>query len=58
MHADEQGDIITVVTKKTDKQQGEWITIGNIRVRFATNKAAKSAYEQQRSHHNNRDTHT
>jgi hypothetical protein len=56
MHIDAQGDIITVVTKKTDKQQGEWTTTGDIRVRFATSRAAKSAYEQQRSQHNNRDT--
>jgi len=56
MHADAQGDIITAVTKKTDKQQGEWTTTGDIRVRFTASKAAKSAYEQQRSQHNNRDT--
>ena len=57
MHGDAQGDIITVITKKTDKQQGEWTTTGDIRVRFATSRAAKSAYEQQRNQHNNRDTH-
>ena len=44
------------MTKKTDKQQGDWTTTSDIRVRFATSRAAKSAYEQQRSHHNNRDT--
>jgi hypothetical protein len=55
MHGDAQGDIITVITKKTDKQQGEWTTTGDIRVRFATSRAAKSAYEQQRNQHNNRD---
>ena len=56
MHADAQGDIITVVTKKTDKQKGEWTTTNDIIVRFATSKAARSAYDQQRSQHNNRDT--
>ena len=56
MLTDAQGDIITVVTKKTDKQQGDWTTTGDIIVRFATSRAAKSAYEQQRSQHNNRDT--
>ena len=56
MHADARGDIITVFTKKMDKQQGEWTTTGDIRVRFAISKAAKSAYEQQRNQHNNRDT--
>jgi hypothetical protein len=57
MHTDAQGDIMTVVTMKWDKQQGEWTTIGDIRVRFATSKAAKTAYEQQHSKHNNRDAH-
>jgi hypothetical protein len=38
-----------------DEQQGEWITTGDIRVRFATDRAAKSADEQQRIQHNNRD---
>jgi hypothetical protein len=33
MHSDSQGDVITVVTKKSDKQ-GEWILIGDICVRF------------------------
>jgi hypothetical protein len=46
MHSDAQGDIIAVVTKKTDKQQGEWTTTCDIRVRFATRRAAKAAYEQ------------
>jgi len=57
MHTDAQGDIITIVTKKMNKQQGEWSTTGDIRVRFATTRAAKSAYAQQRNQHNNRDTH-
>ena len=57
MHEDAQGDIITVVTKKTGKQKGEWTTTGDITVRFATSRAAKLAYEHQRSQHNNRDTH-
>jgi hypothetical protein len=56
MHTDAQVDIITVVTKIMDKQQGEWTITSDIRVRFATSRAAKSAYEQQRIQHNNRDT--
>ena len=56
MHVEAQGYIIIVVTKKMNKQQGEWTTTCDIIVRFATSKAARSAYEQQRSQHNNRDT--
>jgi hypothetical protein len=41
-----------------DKQQGEWTSTCDIRVRFATSRAEKSDYEQQRSQHNNRDTHS
>lgn len=56
MHTYDQGDIITVVTKKVDKHHGEWTTTRDIRVTFASSRAAKSAYEQQRSQHNNKDT--
>ncbi len=36
--------------------QREWTTTGDIRARFATSRAARSAYEQQRNQHHNRDT--
>ena len=36
MHTDDKGDIIIVVTKKDDKQQGERITTRDIKVRFAS----------------------
>ena len=52
-HTDNLGDTITVVTKK---QHGEWITTGDIRVRFPSATAAGSTYEQQRSQHHNRNT--
>ena len=55
MHTDDNGDIITVVTKKSDQQQGAWILTGDIRVRFPSNREATSAYAQQRNQHNNRD---
>ena len=44
-----------MVTKKSDKQ-GKWILIGDIRVRFPSNRSTSSTYEQQRSQHNNKDT--
>jgi hypothetical protein len=56
MHVDFQGDTIKVVAKKSDKQQGEWTTTGDIKVRFVTDIAAKSTYDQQRGYHINRDT--
>jgi hypothetical protein len=55
MHTDAHGDIITVVTRKSEHQQGAWILTGDIRVRFPISRAAISAYEQQRAQHNNKD---
>ena len=55
LYTDDQGDTITVVTSKSD--HGEWITTGDIRVRFSSVRAAVTAYEQQRAQHHNRDTH-
>jgi len=55
MHQDDHGDIITVVTKKSEQLQGAWILTGDIRVRFPSSRAAISAYDQQRNQHNNRD---
>jgi len=55
MHTDVLGDIITVVTRKSDHQQGAWILTGDIRVRFPSSRASISAYNQQRAQHNNRD---
>ena len=53
-HDDTLGDTITVVTKKAERQHGEWITIGDIRAKFPSARAAGSLYEQQRSQHHNR----
>jgi hypothetical protein len=50
-------DTVTVVTKKADQHQGEWITIGDIRVRFPSERAAGTTYEQQRNQQHNRDAH-
>jgi hypothetical protein len=36
--------------------QGDWTTTGDIYVRFSSTRAAATAYEQQRSQHQNRDT--
>ena len=55
MHTDAHGDIITVVTRKSEQHQGAWILTGDIRVRFPSSRAAISAYTQQRDQHNNRD---
>jgi hypothetical protein len=55
-HEDTKGDTITVVTKKAEQQHGEWITTGDIKVRFPSARAAGSAYEQQRSKHHSRNT--
>jgi len=55
MHTDDNGDIITVVTRKSEQQQGAWILAGDIRVRFPSSRASTSAYAQQRDQHNNRD---
>jgi hypothetical protein len=50
------GNTITVVTKKSDKHQGDWIMMGDIRVRFPNPRSAGTVYEQQRKQHNNKDT--
>jgi hypothetical protein len=55
-YTDALGDTITVVTRKCDKHQGDWILTSDIRVRFPSMIAAGTTYEQQRNHHNNRDT--
>jgi len=55
-HAETLGDTIKVVTKKAEQHHGEWITTGDIRLRFPSARAAGSAYEQQRSQHHNRNT--
>ena len=55
-HTDALGDTVTVVTKKLDKHQGDWILTGDIRVRFPSPRATSTVYEQQRKQHNNRDT--
>jgi len=50
------GDTVTVVTKKADPHQGEWITTGDIGVRFPIVRAAGTAYEQQRNQQHKRDS--
>ncbi len=50
------GDTIMVVTRKAEQHQGEWITTGDIKVRFPSARAAVIAYEQQKTQHQNRDT--
>ena len=55
MYADAHGDIITIVTRKSDQQQGAWILTRDIRNRFPNSRAAISAYDQQRAHHHNKD---
>jgi uncharacterized protein (DUF1330 family) len=50
------GDTVTVVTRKSDKLQGDWILTGDIIVRFPSRRAAGAAYEQQRNQQNNRET--
>ena len=44
LYMDAQGDTVTVVTKKSD--QGDWITTGDMRVRFLSARAVATAYEQ------------
>jgi hypothetical protein len=48
-YTDNMGDIVTLVTKKADHHQGEWITTCDIRGRFPNARAAVTAYEQQRN---------
>ncbi len=55
-YTDALGDTITMVTKKSDKHQGDWILTGDIMVRFPRPRAASTVYAQQRKQHNNRDT--
>ena len=55
-YTDALGDTVTVVTRKSDKHQGDWIFTGDIRVRFPSRRAAGATYEQQRNQQNNRDT--
>jgi hypothetical protein len=56
-NTDNLGDTVTVITKKADQHQGEWITTGDIRVRYPRARAAVTTYEQRRNQQNNRDTH-
>jgi hypothetical protein len=56
LYTDAIGDTVTVVTRKIEKQQGEWTLTCDIRVRFPSARAATSAYEQKRTRHHNRDT--
>jgi len=55
-YTDALGDTITMVTRKSDKHQGDWILIGDIRVRFPSHRAASTVYDQQCKQHNNIDT--
>jgi len=50
-----RGSVI-VVKRKTEKQQGEWTLIGDLRVRFPSARAASTINEQQRTQHLNKDT--
>jgi hypothetical protein len=56
LYTDTLGDIVTRVTKKSDKHQGDWILTGDIRVRFPSPRVASTVYDQQRKQHNNRNT--
>jgi hypothetical protein len=56
-YTDAQGDTVTVVTRKSEKYQGEWYLIGDIWVRFSSPRAAGTSYEQQRKQQKNIDTH-
>ena len=56
-YTDALGDIFTLVNRKSDKHQGNWILTGNIKVRFPSRRAACTAYEQPRNQQNNMDTH-
>jgi hypothetical protein len=52
---DTHGDTVTVVTKRSDTA-GSWVTTGDIRVRFASARAAITAYHQQRTQQNKKET--
>ncbi len=56
-YTDALGDTVTIVTKKSEKHQGEWIPTGDIRARFPCPRAAGSTFEQQRNQDNSKDTH-
>jgi len=56
LYTDAIGDTVRVVTRKAEKQHGEWTLICDIRVRFPSARAAASVYEQHRTQHHNRDT--
>jgi hypothetical protein len=55
-YTDTLEDTITVVTKKSDKHQGDGTLTGDIRVRFPSPRATRTIYNQQRKQHNNKDT--
>ena len=55
-YTDALGDTITVVTRKSDKHKRDWIMTGDIRVRFPSTRVASTVHEQQRKHHNTKDT--
>ena len=48
-YTDALGDTVTIVTRKPDKHQGEYILTCDIRVRFPSRRAAFTTYEQQRN---------
>ncbi len=48
-YTDALGDTLTVVTRKSDKHQGDWILTSDIDVRFPSKRSACIAYEQQRN---------
>ena len=54
-YTDALGDIGTVVTRKSNKHQGDRILTGDIRVRFPSRRATSAAYEHQRNQQNNKD---
>jgi len=56
-YTDALGDTVSLVTKKSDKHQGDWILTGDIKVRFPNKRAADTTYEQHRNKQNNRETH-
>ena len=51
------GDTITVVTRKAEQHQDEWVTTGDDRVRFPSSRAAVTTYEHERTQQHNKDTH-
>ena len=48
-YTDALGDIVTIVNKKSEKHQEDWILTCDIRVRFPSKRAASTSYEQHRS---------